>query len=104
MSAPVSPGLVNELQVLQGPGAINGLALYNASGADDYFILIFDSAAEPVAEDVPHWAPIPLAASTYYESTLRREFKAGCWIMVSTDATTLIQAAGVDVFVSASVA
>jgi hypothetical protein len=98
-------GYFTKLQVLPNPGKVLALVAHNKSTTVTYFLLIFDTTAEPSAGAVPDFAPIPLEPTgdggAYLESQLPREFARGCWIMLSTTAATLNLSEDDDVWITA---
>ena len=88
-----------KLQVLQSAGQLATITAQN-QGAGTVYLQFFDFVAQPSNGATPTFAPVPLPAGTYYESDAPRGFVNGCWVCVSTTATTLT-ANGTDLYLDA---
>lgn len=88
------------VQALAGPGQLNFLQCYNGSDATIY-IQLFDVVAQPANADVPTFAPIPIPAGGYYESSTPRGFVNGCWVYASSTALTLTGESDAGIFFDA---
>ena len=88
-----SEGAVTSLLLFVGGGIIDSLLITNNSAVAG-FIHIWDSATVPADTTVPHYPPIPLAASSYVRLTdLGFPVTVGACISISsTLATTTLSA------------
>lgn len=105
MSTKHSASGVNSLAAFDNAGALSGLEVFNNS-AGTLYLMIFDrdaAGSPPANGQTPEFPPIPIAAGVYYESTKRREFLLGCYLVMSTTAGTVTIDTGGTTRISADV-
>ncbi len=98
----VTNGYESAIDTVVGNVNLRSLRVKSKS-ASAAFIFIFDMAGDPSPGDAPHFAPIPLAASGYYESDTRLDFVYGMHIAISSTEETFTAIVSDDFFISAQI-
>ena len=96
-------GFATKLQVSGNSTKLYRAQIYNKS-ASTYYVMIFDSVAEPVDTTVPTSAPIPISSGGFVGVDYPFnpvDFTNGCWIMISSTDDTLTEIVSNDVFIDA---